>query len=133
MNSSERLTHDGRRKLAPVFTAGGREVVFAAHDTPNLVALTHLKLADGSRERLHPALAAHQFDPCFSAEGRYHAFVLSATSPQLVLVIQDTKERTEATYRPRDARATGRLGNFSEYIPSYPGFSESRRCSEVRR
>lgn len=108
MSSSERLTQDGKRKLAPVFTAGGQEVVFAVHESPNLVAIKRLKLADGSMERLHPASVAHQFDPAFSPDGRYHCFSMSSTSPQLVLVIQDLKEKKEATFRPRDARATVR-------------------------
>ena len=108
MGSSERLTHDGKRKLGPVFAQGGQEVVFSVHDTPNLVAIKRLKLADGSVERLHPAIVAHQFDPAFSADGRYHCFAMSSTSPQLVLVIQDQKEKKETTFRPRDARATVR-------------------------
>jgi TolB protein len=108
-----RLTRDGRRKLAPVLAAGGREVVFAAHVSPNLVAIMRLKLADGSQERVHPALTAHQFDPAFSADGRYHCFAMSATSPQLVLVIQDTRDKAEAVFRPRDARATARHPSFA--------------------
>jgi TolB protein len=118
MNSSEpqamprRLTHDGKRKSAPAFAPGAGAVVFAVHESPNLVALKRLKLADGSQERVHPSLTAHQFDPAFSADGRYHAFALSSTSPQLVLVILDAREKTEATFRPRDARATARSPSF---------------------
>jgi TolB protein len=102
-----RLTTDGRLKFAPVF-AGSDEIVFATHEVPNLVALKRLKLKDGSQERLHPGLTAHQFDPAFSSDGRYHSFARSSTSPQLVLVIQDTKEKTEAVFRPREARAVVR-------------------------
>jgi Tol biopolymer transport system component len=103
----QRLTHDGKRKLAPVFITDGDEVVFAVHESPNLVALKRRKLADGTEERLHPTVAAHQFDPAFSPDGRYHCFVMSSTSPQLVLVIQDTKG-TESVFRPQDSRATAR-------------------------
>jgi Tol biopolymer transport system component len=103
-----RITDDGKLKLAPVFAAGGREVVFATHEVPNLVAIKRMQLPDGKAERLHPGLAAHQFDPAFSADGRYHCFAMSSTSPQLVLVIQDTREKKEAIFRPRDARATVR-------------------------
>jgi TolB protein len=112
MNSSRiaeprRLTTDGKLKFAPVFV-GTDEVVFAAHEVPNLVALKRLRLKDGTQERLHPGLTAHQFDPAFSLDGRFHSFALSSTSPQLVLVIQDTKEKTEAVFRPREARAVVR-------------------------
>ena len=103
----QRLTDDGKRKLAPVFVAGGNEIVFAVHESPNLVALKRRKLADGSEERLHPTVAAHQFDPAFSADGRYHCYAMSSTSPQLVLVIQDTQEK-ESIFRPQDSRATAR-------------------------
>jgi len=104
---SQRLTTDGKLKSAPVFV-GSEEIVFASHEVPNLVALKRLKLRDGTQERLHPGLTAHQFDPAFSPDGRYHSFALSATSPQLVLVIQDTKEKTEAVFRPRESRAVVR-------------------------
>src|SRR2546423_8988636 len=87
----QRLTTDGKLKSAPVF-ANSKEIVFAVHEAPNWVALKRLKLKDGTQELLLPTLKAHQFDPAFSLDGRYHCFALSATSPQLVLVIQDTAE-----------------------------------------
>jgi len=77
------------------------------------VAIERFVLDDGSRQRLHPTIAAHQFDPAFSRDGRYHAFCQSSTSPQLVLVIQDLKEKREHAFRPRDARATARTPTFS--------------------
>ena len=82
-------TTDGTLKLAPVFVDKGDEVVFATHEAPNLVAIVRLKLSDGSRRRLHPTVVNHQFDPAFSRDGRFHAYARSATSPQMVLVIQD--------------------------------------------
>jgi TolB protein len=103
-----RLTSDGTLKLAPVFVRGGDEIAFATHEIPNLVSIVQLKLSDGSRRRLHPTVTAHQFDPAFSRDGRYHAFAMSASAPQMVLVIQDTREKTEATFRPRESRATAR-------------------------
>ncbi len=109
---AERLTTDGKLKSAPVF-ASANEVVFAVHDIPNQVVLKRLKLKDRTQELAHPSLKAHQFDPAFSPDGRYHCFSLSSTSPQLVLVIQDTREKTEATFRPRDARATARNASIS--------------------
>jgi TolB protein len=117
MNSSKnaqprRLTTDGRRKIAPVFV-GKEEIVFAAHEASNLVALKRLKLKNGSQTRVHPQLTAHQFDPAFSSDGRFHAFALSANSPQLVLVIQDSKEKIESAFRPREARAVVRSPSFA--------------------
>jgi len=103
-----RLTHDGTRKMTPVYTAGGEEIVYAAHESPTLVSLVRLKLKDGMREKLLPTIASHQFDPVFSSDGRYHCYARSATSPQMDLVIRDLRESTESVFRPRDSRATAR-------------------------
>lgn len=110
LNADEprQLTSDGTLKFAPVFTAGGREIVFATHAVPKQVALKRLKLSDGSQELVHPSLSDHQFDPEFSSDGRYHCFVMSAKSPQLVLVIQDKKTNKQYTFQPPGARSTVR-------------------------
>ena len=104
-----RLTTDGTLKLAPVFINNGDEVVFATHEIPNLVAIVALRLRDHSRRRLHPTVVNHQFDPAFSRDGRYHAFGRSSTSPQMVLVIEDTQEKKDAVFKPRESRATARI------------------------
>ena len=50
----------------------------------------------------------HQFDPAYSRDGRYHAYSRSSTSPQMVLVIQDTLEKKDSIFghanraRPRE-------------------------------
>ena len=98
-----RLTTDGTLKLAPVFIDKGNEIVFATHEAPNLVAIVCSKLSDGSRRRLHPTVVNHQFDPAFSRDGRLHAYARSATSPQTVLVIQDTQDKKESVFRPRES------------------------------
>jgi Tol biopolymer transport system component len=108
-----RLTTDGTLKLAPVFAEAGEEVVFATHEIPNLVAIVRLKLSDGSRRRMHPTVVNHQFDAAFSGDGRHHAFAKSATSPQMVLVIQDMKDKKEFVFKPRESRATARNPSFT--------------------
>jgi TolB protein len=108
MTGLRQLTHDGKLKLAPVFTSGGQEIVYSVHEGGNVVALWRLRLADGSLARVHPALTAHQFDAAFSPDGRYHCYAMSSTSPQLVLVIQDLRAKTEAHFKPQDARAVVR-------------------------
>lgn len=104
----ERITDDGKLKFTPVYRSRD-EIVFAVHESPNLVCLKRLDLKDRSQTRLHPAVAAHQFDPAFSADGRYHCFVMSSGSPQMHLVIQDAQEKSEHDYRPREARAVARV------------------------
>jgi TolB protein len=108
-----RLTTDGTLKLAPVFTNNGDEIAFSTHEIPNLVSIVSLRLSDHSRRRLHPTVVNHQFDPAFSRDGRFHAFGRSATSPQMVLVIQDTQEKKDSVFRPRESRATARNPSFA--------------------
>ena len=108
-----RLTTDGTLKLSPVFVDNGNEVVFATHEAPNLVAIVRLKLSDGSRRRMHPTVVNHQFDPAFSRDGRFHAYARSSTSPQMVLVIQDLRDKKESVFRPRESRATVRNPSFA--------------------
>lgn len=107
-----RLTDDGTLKFSPTFM-NPDEVVFAARHSPNLMAIWRLKLSDGSLERLHPNVSDHQLDPAYSADGRYHVFSMSQTSPQLVLIIQDLRKKTEASFRPREARATARCASIA--------------------
>ena len=131
-----RLTTDGKEKLAPVFINNGDEVVFASHEVPNLVAIVALRLTDHSRRRLHPTVVNHQFDPAFSRDGRYHAFGRSSTSPQMVLVIEDTQEKRNAVFKPRESRATARIprsppmarGLFS----AFPTSAVSRSSRSIR-
>ncbi len=108
-----RLTTDGTLKLGPVFISNGDEVVFATHEVPNLVSIVGLRLSDHSRRRLHPTVVNHQFDPAFSRDGRYHAYGRSSTSPQMVLVIEDTHEKKDVVFRPRESRATARNPSFA--------------------
>jgi TolB protein len=108
-----RLTTDGTLKLGPAFISNGDEVVFATHEVPNLMSIVGLRFFDHSRRRLHPTVVNHQFDPAFSRDGRYHAYGRSSTSPQMVLVIEDTQEKKEVVFRPRESRATARNPTFA--------------------
>lgn len=110
--SCQRITHDGQRKLGPAFMPSGA-VAVAVHESPNLVSIRRMELGQEGSTRLHPAVPAHQFDPAFSRDGRWHAYAMSAGSPQLVLVIQDVEAKSEHIYRPREARATARCPTFS--------------------
>ncbi len=112
-NEPVRLTMDGSLKLSPMFVDKGDVVVFTTHEAPNLVAIVRLNLGDGSRRRIHPTVVNHQFDPAFSHDGRLHAYARSSTSPQTVLVIQDTYDKKESVFRPRESRATVRNPSFA--------------------
>ena len=108
------LTNDGKFKLSPSFLAGGAEVVFSVHDVPNRVTLTRLKLEDRARTRVFPTLATHQFDGVYSPDSRYLCFSRSSTSPQLELVIVDTREKTEVVHSPAGGgRSSVRCPSFA--------------------
>ena len=62
---------------------------------------------------MHPTVVNHQFDPAFSPDGHLHAYARSATSPQMVLVIQDLRDKKESVFRPRESRATVRNPSFA--------------------
>lgn len=115
MSSSEprRLTHDGFRKIAPVFIDGGDAIVYASHERPNLVALVRLDWRRGTRERVLPKVVNHQFDPAYSADGHFLGYSRTTTSPQSELVIRDRRAERDATFRPRDSRATVRYPSFA--------------------
>ncbi len=102
------LTNDGMLKFAPTFVAGGQQVVYSVHDVPNRVSLMRLNLADGAKTLVYPSMQVHQFDATYSPDGRWHAFCKSSGSPQLLLVIRDEKQNTEAAFAPQDSRGTAR-------------------------
>jgi len=104
----QRLTTDGVRKLSPVFADGGDSILFSMHREPTRVALFRFQISDGATDLVDASLTEHQFDADISADGRYLCFVLTANSPQSVLVIRDRVEQQEARYAPREARGTVR-------------------------
>jgi Tol biopolymer transport system component len=107
------LTRDGARKIAPVFIDGGDAIVYAVHERPNLVALVRLDWRRGTRERVLPKVVNHQFDPTYSADGKFLAYARTTTSPQSDLVIREWRAEREVTFRPRDSRATVRHPCFA--------------------
>ena len=104
----KQITHDGQRKLAPRFLAGGESVIYSAYTIPNRVTLLKLKLAGGQPVPVFPDGTAHQFDPVVSADGRYVVYCRSMGSPQIALVIKDTEENSESVFTPEGARSTAR-------------------------
>ncbi len=108
-----RLTDDGQLKFSPVFTNGGRAVVYSVHHRPQRVVLTKLNLSDGSRELVLPAGMASQFDPDYSGDGRHLCYSRSGHDRQLSLVIIDTSLQTEIAFAPPGtSRSTTRTPRF---------------------
>jgi Tol biopolymer transport system component len=95
-----RLTFDGRQKMDTVFIRHGEELVFTVQESPTQFCLMRLNLASGKTERLHPDATTSQFEPAFSLDGRYCAFVQCRANLNLVLIIRDTKQKRENVFDP---------------------------------
>src|SRR5205085_2343020 len=76
------------------------EIVYTVQETPTLMSLMRLKLADRSVERLFPQATTNEFEAAFSPDGRYCAFVQSRGNLNLKLVIRDLKENRDAVFDP---------------------------------
>ena len=66
-----RLTHAGRMKFTPVFINGGEDLVYVEIEDPRMFRLQRLQLADGAVEPVHKTVSAQEFDPAYSADGKY--------------------------------------------------------------
>ncbi len=117
MNSSkadgQRLTKDGRMKMDPVFIRDGAEIIFSAQETPTQLSLMRLKLADGSTERFHPQATTSEFEPSFTLDGRWYAFVQSRGNLNLKVVIRDTRQNKDAVYDSGAGFVTPRRPSFA--------------------
>lgn len=124
-----RLTDDGHLKRDPILIDQGRQVVYAVQASEDRLALMRLdvtNLADPTveSEPLHPDAGKTEFEPAFSADGRYYAFVQSRGNLSLALVIRDTRESTDAEVPPAGGFSGMRSPAFSpdatRVLFSYP-------------
>ncbi len=100
-SEAKRLTTDGRLKMDPVFVDGGAALVYCAQEKSTQLSLMRLNVAAGSVERLHPQAQTSEFEPAFTPDGRYCAFVQSQGNLKLKLVVRDReKANQEASYSP---------------------------------
>jgi Tol biopolymer transport system component len=95
-----RLTTDGHLKMDPVFISGGEELVYTVLETPFQTSLMRLKVASGKSSRLFPEAATTEFEPAFSRDERYCAFVQNRGNLSLKLVIRDTKAGNDVVFDP---------------------------------
>ena len=66
-----RLTTDGLTKFTAAFCNNGREIVYVDFIQGATYRLQRLNLATGKVERQHPKASTSEFEPAFSADGRY--------------------------------------------------------------
>lgn len=96
----QRLTTDGKVKTDPVFVRGGSEVVYTVLESAVQQSLMKLKLEGGTPERLHADALTSEFEPSFSADGRFYTFIQSRGNLNLKLMIRDTKNSRDAVFDP---------------------------------
>lgn len=89
--AEERLTSDGRLKRDPTFIGDGSSLVFGVDESDTLVRLMRMDMASKKQEPLHPESPKTEYEPSFSADGRYESFTLCKANLALELVIRDTK------------------------------------------
>lgn len=109
-----RLTQDGRLKLTSAFTGKGDELVFATLETPVLFRLMRLNLADRTVEAFHKDASKSEFEPAFSADGRFCAFAQNFGVLTVQIVIRDRQMQKDAIVPP----GTGFSGLRSPAISS---------------
>jgi Tol biopolymer transport system component len=112
-SDSQRLTTTGSVKFSPVFGRDRQEIVFVQFDKPTQLQLMRLNLSDRSVQPLHKDSARHQFEPAFSPDGRYGAFIDSKGTLSLALVIRDLKENRDAELPPAPGFAGYRSPAFT--------------------
>jgi TolB protein len=95
-----RLTTDGRVKRDPVFVAGGKQLVYVALESPVLMRLMKHDMNSGKSVAIHPDATKSEFEPAFSPDGKYYAFVQSRGNLSLALVIRDTVNDSMAEIKP---------------------------------
>jgi Tol biopolymer transport system component len=95
------LTTDGRIKSSPVFTDNtGRELTFVVQESAVQMQLCNLKLADGTVTPLHPKQPKNEFEPAYSPDGQWLAFIQSRGNLTLAVVIQNLTRGSETEVPP---------------------------------
>lgn len=110
---AQRLTSDGRVKADPVFVRGGNEIVYTVLESAVQQSLMRLPLPGGGPERLHPDAVTSEFEPAFTPDGRYYAFVQSRANLNLKLIIRDTRLGKDSLFDPGGGFASLRRPTLS--------------------
>lgn len=94
------LTTDHLYKRDPVFIEKGNALVYVVLSRPEQLQLMRMDLKTRMAEPLHPDETRTEFEPAFSPDGRYYAFVQSRSPASVGMVIRDTKTETDADLPP---------------------------------
>lgn len=91
-----RLTLDGRLKDSPTFVdRSGKEIAFVVQESPTLMRLVKLRLADGTIEPVTPELQKNEFEPAYSLDGQWLASVQSRGNLSMSVVIRQVPQGSQ--------------------------------------
>lgn len=88
-----RLTHDGRQKYTPVFCNDGEHLVFVDLETPSLLRLKRLRIADGQIEALHPDVTTSEFEPAWARSANVYAYAHTRGTLSVSVIIRGENGR----------------------------------------
>ena len=95
-----RLTTDGRMKFTPVFVDGDTTLTYVDFENPKVFRLKSLDWKTRQVKAIHEAAPAPEFDPAYSADRNYFAFLRATGGLQVSLVIRNRKTDEEILVAP---------------------------------
>ena len=95
-----RLTHDGRMKFTPVFINRGEDLVYVDLLNPKMFRLQNLQVSDGEIKPVHETVGSQEFDPAYSADGKYYAYAKAVGTLSVGLVITSRVDKKEVNLAP---------------------------------
>ena len=111
-----RLTTDGTNKRDPVFTDGGKNLIYCYDETTALIRMVRMSIDD---RKVVPVFDdagdKHHLEPAFSPNGRYVCYTQCTGNLTARLVIRDLQEN-KAAYINHSGRGGTRSPAFSPTI-----------------
>jgi Tol biopolymer transport system component len=95
-----RLTTDGLTKFTAAFHNEGKEIVFVDYVQGATYRLQRLELPTGKVELLHPKATTSEFEPAFSADGRFYAYLRLRGLLNIHVVIHNAETGSEIEVSP---------------------------------
>jgi Tol biopolymer transport system component len=109
----QRLTTDGLTKFTATFTSDGREIVYVDYVRGALYRLQRLDLATGKVTLQNPQATTSEFEPAFSADGRYFAYCRLRGLLNIHVVIRELESGKEVEVSPGEGLVGMRTPAFA--------------------
>ncbi|MFO1092923.1 MAG: hypothetical protein U0992_06350 [Planctomycetaceae bacterium] len=126
-----RLTHDGRQKYTPVFCNDGKQIVFVDLETPSLLRLKRLRLADSQVEPLHPEVTTSEFEPAWARNANVYAYAHTRGTLSVSVIIRGEEGR-QAEVLPGggfDGLRSPAVSSDGSRVLAHSDAADGSRCS----